>query len=852
MHLKILSMLIGSMLMACVLTCSIRPVQAESQVDTQVSLRTLQGTVITMISEKDGLPMRFWAKDNSFRGEITSGNRKIISIQRGNKNYTYEQGGKEGTLVETKRGLASMGLVRQIQDIKRLGKKNDAVEIEGETHDVFIYDVNIPEESAIVYLSRKTSLPRLWISVIRTANDRAEGNRMIFTDLKANHEIPDELFQIPPDVQFSGDDSQKESGNDLRSPILKKPDPKLDAVQSNAAKEWAVTKASNTKLQLENGDSIILSAGELVRRKESNEGSILIQTPIYQGRIDSNELIPMQEADAYFSSKIDADPNDADAILGRARLILALTAIQPSDADGSAVMLKLSLMDFNRIVRLKPSASALADRASAFAMMNRNQEAIKDLDAANALDPTNRDILRRRLDVLLRTENFDRALLDCDTLIGMNQGDAEAHSLRCFVLGNKGEFDEAMLACDTAISFDKNYSKAYLYRGLLWDSSENPGKARADYSNAVNLGDKFARLTRARFLLRQGKPREAIADLNDVLQDDPSNWDLYVDRGAAWLDLGESDKAIEDINTYLKNKPARADALMIRGSGYSFKAEFDKAIEDFTKAIELSPASHKLYSYRAWAYVSSKSYRSAIDDYTRFLALSPDNLDALINRGLAYYFLQQHKEAVRDFSQAIDLAPDQSRIYVLRGSARNGLKTYKEAIDDFTHAIQLEPNNTEAYTYRGVAWLRLSNRDKAIKDFNKALELDPLRDEALVNRGSYWFTVKEFKKAISDWEKAWSLNPKNPDVAHQLASIFLDCEDSSLRDSTKALAYATSACELTQWNNFGHLRTLAKAYADTSNFPSAVKWIQRALELAPQEEKTSCQELLERYKNNKK
>jgi tetratricopeptide (TPR) repeat protein len=180
------------------------------------------------------------------------------------------------------------------------------------------------------------------------------------------------------------------------------------------------------------------------------------------------------------------------------------------------------------------------------------------------------------------------------------------------------------------------------------------------------------------------------------------------------------------------------------------------------------------------------------------------------------------------------------------------LKTYTEAIDDFTHAIQLEPNNTEAYTYRGVAWLRLSNRDKAIKDFNKALELDPLRDEALANRGSYWFTVKEFKKSISDWEKAWSLNPKNPDVAHQLASIFLDCEDSSLRDSTKALAYATSACELTQWNNFGHLRTLAKAYADTSNFPSAVKWIQRALELAPQEEKASCQELLERYKNNKK
>ena len=39
----------------------------------------------------------------------------------------------------------------------------------------------------------------------------------------------------------------------------------------------------------------------------------------------------MQEADAFFSSKIDADPNDADALLGRARLILAFghIAINP-------------------------------------------------------------------------------------------------------------------------------------------------------------------------------------------------------------------------------------------------------------------------------------------------------------------------------------------------------------------------------------------------------------------------------------------------------------------------------------------------------------------------------------------
>jgi tetratricopeptide (TPR) repeat protein len=209
------------------------------------------------------------------------------------------------------------------------------------------------------------------------------------------------------------------------------------------------------------------------------------------------------------------------------------------------------------------------------------------------------------------------------TLISMNPEDAEAHSLRCYILGIKGEFDEAMLACDTAILTDQNYAKAYLYRGFLWESHANPEKAQADYSDAVRLGDKTARLTRSSFLLRQGKPREAITDLNEVLRDYPSNWDLYVDRGTAWLNLGES----------------------------------EKALEDFTKAIQLKPNSPKLYSYRAWAYASNKSFPLAIVDYTKVLELSPDNLDALINRGFAYYVMEKHKEAIQDFSQAIKLSP---------------------------------------------------------------------------------------------------------------------------------------------------------------------------------------------------
>lgn len=72
-------------------------------------LRSLRGTIITMVSENEGLPMKFWAKGNVFRGEIVAGNRKIITIQIASESFVFEEGASNGVHSSVERGLASMG-----------------------------------------------------------------------------------------------------------------------------------------------------------------------------------------------------------------------------------------------------------------------------------------------------------------------------------------------------------------------------------------------------------------------------------------------------------------------------------------------------------------------------------------------------------------------------------------------------------------------------------------------------------------------------------------------------------------------------------------------------------------------
>jgi hypothetical protein len=167
-----------------------------------VKLESLHGTMITLISEHEGMPMEIWAKGKNVRSQIAAGDKKFVVIQLGDTIYSYGSGDATGSKTKFDSGLAALGLIEQIALVKSKGKKDGSQVVAGVAYDEYKYDVDAPQEEAIVLLETNTSLPKDWLSMVRNGDGPAVPARTIYRDMQANVDVPDELFELPKDVQF--------------------------------------------------------------------------------------------------------------------------------------------------------------------------------------------------------------------------------------------------------------------------------------------------------------------------------------------------------------------------------------------------------------------------------------------------------------------------------------------------------------------------------------------------------------------------------------------------------------------------------------------------------------------------
>jgi len=89
---------------------------------------------------------------------------------------------------------------------------------------------------------------------------------------------------------------------------------------------------------------------------------------------------------------------------------------------------------------------------------------------------------------------------------------------------------------------------------------------------------------------------------------------------------------------------------------------------------------------------------------------------------------------------------------------------------------------------------------------------------------------KDLRQAAMFYERAALQN--TPRSLNALAWFLATCEDGTIRNASESIRHATRACELTYWQEWKYIDTLAAGWAEAGDFKRAIEYGQQALQLS--------------------
>lgn len=203
-------------------------------------------------------------------------------------------------------------------------------------------------------------------------------------------------------------------------------------------------------------------------------------------------------------------------------------------------------------------------------------------------------------------------------------------------------------------------------------------------------------LQRARLLLNQKRPQDALAQLKTALEMEPENAEALGMMGNCYYDLGQFEKGIQIIESAIALDPDESYHFYLLGYGYYKTHRHIEAINAFDTSLSLNPYFVESYGIIAHIKLEEKKFEEGLQKANEGLAIDPENLTCLNARSIALN--KQHKtaEAIETMQDALAQDPENEYTHCTVGWNYLEKGRHKTATYHFKEALRLNPNYSSA------------------------------------------------------------------------------------------------------------------------------------------------------------
>lgn len=155
-------------------------------------------------------PFEFWASGNESLSILRLDGSEVRSLQLGDVLYTWGGSKVKGIKRRLGTGLASLGLIRQIERVRNLGRWVDERVVDGQRYDIYEYEATATgprgepySETVMAAFDSRSGAPKQWISTLTfPATGKASTLIMYFSDVEVNVHVASHLYDLPRNVEF--------------------------------------------------------------------------------------------------------------------------------------------------------------------------------------------------------------------------------------------------------------------------------------------------------------------------------------------------------------------------------------------------------------------------------------------------------------------------------------------------------------------------------------------------------------------------------------------------------------------------------------------------------------------------
>jgi len=350
----------------------------------------------------------------------------------------------------------------------------------------------------------------------------------------------------------------------------------------------------------------------------------------------------------------------------------------------------------------------------------------------------------------------------------------EAHFAVAQAAFAAGKYELASTEASEAMRLRPDWDLGALLQAQMIQQRDSPAKA-AEYLEGFLAAHPKARDVRAnyaRLLIGNKKLKEARAQYQIMLDEQPANADVAVTIGLLSLQLDEFDAAEASLKRGLTLGYRDPDTLRFY-IGQSFEErKRDAEAMDWYKQVE--GGDQYVPAQARYAFLLSRQNKLAeARDYLQNVQVQSDEQRAMLVQAEAQLLREakDYQESYVVLARALETQPDNVDLLYDSALAAEKLDKLDVTETNLRKLIKLKPDHAQAYNALGYTLADRTDRLKEAKEYiEKALKLSPEDPFILDSMGWVQFRMGNHKDGLDYLQRAYTQRP-DPEIAAHLGEV---------------------------------------------------------------------------------